>query len=171
MRKKAFIIILTVFAAGAGLCWFAFGQASGTPALALSFSHYETNHGVVVGVVRLTNSGTRAASYSSHSFGSDSPFYSVMAHSPTGWASAMVGWCGSESHQSILAAGSHTTFSVYLQTNQTWKVGVRYTDAMVEDRAGSFAPRLWRRYLSRFSSATRATYTVWSQPIKYDTQE
>ena len=170
MRKKVPIILLTLLATGVGVCWLIAGCATGKPALALSFSHYETNHGFVFGVVQITNAGTGAASYSSHSFGSDAPFYSVMTHSPTGWANVPLGWCGTETHPSVLGAGSRLTFSVLMRTNQSWKVGISYSEATFNDRVGSFTPRLWRRGFSSSGSAARPAYTVWSQPIDYRTE-
>ena len=171
MRMKIPIIVMTMLATGVGVYWFVAGGASGKPMLALSFSHYETNRGIVFGVVQVTNVGAGAASYRSHSFGSDAPFYSLMTHSPTGWASVQLGWCGTETHPSVLATGSRLTFSVLLPTNQSWKVGIRYSDATFNDRVGSIAPRLWRRGFSRFGSAAGPTNTVWSQPIKYDPEQ
>ena len=168
MRKKLVIVILALLTAGVGFAWLSSARKSGMPKLAIAFSHYETNHGAVFGVVRITNSGTCAAAYASGSFGLDSPLYNVLTHSPTGWANATPGICGTEIHPRILPPGTHMTAQVYLRTNQTWKVGIVYSDARVGDRVASFAPRLWRRWLWRYSPATPPTYAVWSEPIAYD---
>jgi hypothetical protein len=174
-RKKAAIVVFTALATGMGICWLIVGCTTGKPSLALSFSHYETNSGTVYGIVQIKNVGNGAASYRSHSFCSDEPFYSLMANSPTGWANVQLGWCGTESHPSVLAADSRQNFRVYFGTNQIWKVGITYDDATFNDRVGSFVPRLWRRYFSRYSpgysSVVVPAYKVCSQPIEYGAEK
>jgi len=174
-RKKAVIVVLTVFSAGMGICWLIVGCTTGKSSLALSFSHYETNRGTVYGIVQIKNVGHGTASYRSHSFYSDDPFYSLMANSPTGWAKVQLGWCATESHPSILAKGSRQNFRVRFGTNQIWKVGINYDDATFNDRVGSFVPRLWRRYFARYgsgySSVVGPANTVWSEPIEYSAEK
>lgn len=163
--RRWILVLLTV---GVVVAWLFSTRESGTPKLAIVFSHYETNHGTVFGVVHITNSGTCAAAYSSSSFGFDSPLYSVMTLSPTGWANGTPGFCGTEIHPSILPPGAHMTAQVYLRTNQIWKAGIAFSDARFGDKVGNFAPRLWRRWLWHCSPAPAPAYTVWSEPIAYD---
>jgi hypothetical protein len=165
MRRRLFIAIAALLIVVIGTAWILL-RPSGSPALAIHFSHYETNSGHIFAVLTITNGGTGPASYSSASFGSSSPFYQLMVLTPDGWTNHSPMFCGTEAHPRRLKPGGSSTLHVMITTNLPWKVGFNYAAGNVNDTIGHFAPRVWQKWIRPISSATRPTFGVWSDPIE-----
>ena len=133
-----------------------------TPSLVLSFVRYERGPDANYGIVQIRNAGPGTACY--YGYGVDSPFYQVMVDSPEGWTPQSLGWCGTGADPALLPSGNVTTFRVYMRTNQTWKVGVTFSEPALQDRL----PRFMARWLPSSWQSQPPNYTAWSPPILAD---
>jgi hypothetical protein len=157
-------IIIAGFLALTALAMALLISSSGTsvPSLNISFLRYEHQADADYAIVEIKNVGSGTACY--YGYGADHPFYEVMVDDGTGWTKGPnLFWCGTGAGPALLPPGKTRMVRVSLHTNQTWKVGVSFSQVTLEDRLPKFiAHRLPKAWQSQ-----PQTYTAWSPPVPY----
>jgi hypothetical protein len=131
----------------------------------ITFSHFETHANVICAVVQVANVGTKAAAC--YGYGWEAPFYYTVTASGTNWSwDYSPGFDWDEARPFKIPPGGFMAVRTAVPIPETWKIGIPYFDATIEER---LPRRVWF-LLRKFDPLKKPELIAWSQLLTRGTK-
>jgi hypothetical protein len=135
-------------------------RQTGKAQLVVTFSHFENHNGLSCAVVRVANVGTKAAAC--YGYGWEAPFYYTVTASGTNWSwDYSPGFDSDKARPFKIPPGGYMAVRTGVPIPETWRIGIPYCDATIEER---LPRRVWF-LLRKFNPLKKAESVGWSQPL------